>query len=168
MSLPTRLAALADALDRGVARPRRGSVRVLAWAGTNYALLLLAVVLAYVLAALPPLSLLPSRYPLDLQDHVLLAWFYGSLGWPVHLYVVAAASRARRARWWMVLSTPLLSVWVLGLVYLGVTYATGRSAVLAYTLYGLICRPYPRRGAPPVVRAEAAPGTVARPGERRP
>lgn len=144
------LRALGQQVDRWMARPRRRSVRTLAWAATNYVLLLLAAVLGYLLTALPPLSLLPSEEPLSLADHALLAWFYGSFGWPVHLWLVAAVSRARRARLWVVLATPLLSVITFGLIYLGVTEATGRSAVLAFTLYGLTCRLYPADRSAPV------------------
>ena len=140
-----RARAWGRALDDRLASRRPGILRTLLWAGTDYALLLVSAAAAFVLAALPPLSLLPSDQPLDLPDHVLLTWFYGSLGWPVHLWVVAAVSGTRRARLWVVLTTPLLSVAVFGLVYvLAVGSDTGRSAVLAYTLYGLVCRLHPR------------------------
>ena len=131
------------ALDRLLARPRTAVGRVLAWAAVDYALLVLAVPVAYLLVALPPLSLLPSEYALSLEDH-MLSLVYGTLGWPLHLAVVAAVSRARRARLWVVLASPLLSVPVLGLFYLGAPWDhTSRSVVLAWTLYGLVCRLMP-------------------------
>ena len=81
---------------------------------------------------------------------MLLTWFYGSFGWPLHLWVVAGVSRARHARRWVVLTTPLLSVVIFGLVYLLIAGATARSAVLSFTLYGLVCRLHPPgRGASP-------------------
>ena len=146
-------------LDRMLAAPRSAVVRVLAWAAVNYVLLLLAVVVAYVVVAVPPVSLLPSREPLSLEDH-LLAVFYGTFGWPVHLLVVAAVSRARRARLWVVLASPLLSWMIFGLYYLGALEDhTSRSIVLAWTLYALVCRLLP-----PARRRLASPaGPVAAP-----
>lgn len=144
-------------LDQRLAAPRSAVVRVLAWAATNYLLLLLATVAGYLLVALPPLSLIPSRPSdegFDLTTVGFIAVFYGSFGWPVHLAVVAAVSRARRARSWVVLTSPLLSVIALGLPYLGVPFDSSlRAAVLAWTLYALVCRLLPparrRRAARP-------------------
>lgn len=144
------------ALDRVLASPSRAAVRVMAWAAANYLLLLVATVAGYVLVALPPLSLLPSRPSdegYDLSLVALVAVFYGSFGWPVHLGVVAAVSRARRARLWVLVASPLLSVAVLGLPYLGAVTEPGlRAAVLAWTLYALVCRLMP-----PARRPSAAP-----------
>lgn len=147
-------------LDRSLAAPRSALVRVLAWAATNYVLFLLAVPVAYLLVAVPPLSLLPSAEPLSLQDH-LLAVVYGTFGWPLHLLVVAAVSRTRRARLWVVLASPLLSVVVLGLVYLGLGQShTLRYVVLAWTLYAVVCRLLPP--------ARRAPSTADPVGPPRP
>ena len=140
-------------LDRRLAAPRSAAVRLLAWAATNYVLFLLAVPVAYLAVALPPLSLLPSEAPLSLEDH-LLAVVYGTFGWPVHLLVVAAVSRARRARLWVVLASPLLSAITFGLFYLGaLTDHTARSVVLAWTLYALVCRLMPPARRPTAVPA---------------
>lgn len=137
------------ALDRRLAAPRSAVVRVLAWAAADLVLLVLCAVVGYALVALPPLSLLPSQEPLSLPDHVLLTVTFGSIGWALHLLVVAAVSRARRARLWVVLASPLLGAVVLLLPYLLAPFAhTGRSVVLSWTLYGLVCRLLPRPARP--------------------
>lgn len=135
-------------LDRGLAGPRSAVVRVVAWAATDLVLLLLAAAAGYALVALPPLSLLPSEAPLSLQDHLLVAVVYAGVGWPLHLAVVAAVSRTRRARLWVVLASPLLGTAVLLLPYLlAAADATNRAVVLSWTLYGLLCRLLPPRRA---------------------
>lgn len=133
------------ALDRSLAWPAYAVVRVLAWAVANFLILLLVTGLAIALFALPPLSLLPSRgEPMTPSTVILLAVVFGSVGWPLHLGVVAAVSRLRRARLWIVLSSPLLGTVVLLIPYLLAPFdSTNRSVVLAWTLYGLLCRPLP-------------------------
>lgn len=133
-------------LDRGLATPRSALVRVLAWAVTNFLLLLVCTAVAAGAFALPPLSLLPARGgPLFLPDVVLLAVTFGSIGWVLHLGVVAAVSRLGRARLWMLLASPLLSAVVFGLPYVVAPFdTTNRAVVVAWTLYGLLCRPLPR------------------------
>ncbi|MFC3686808.1 hypothetical protein [Aquipuribacter hungaricus] len=144
-------------LDRALSAPRPAVVRVLAWAAVNYLLLVVAVLVAYLLVAVPPLSLLPSEYPQSFEDH-MLALLYGTTGWPLHLLVVAAVSRTRLARLWVVLASPLLSGISVGLYYLGIFhYDTARSVVLGWTLYALVCR-----FMPPARRPSAVP--ARRPG----
>lgn len=134
------------ALDAWLHERRPGLLRTLAWAVVNYVLLLVATAVGYLVAALPPLSWLPSDNPLSLQDLVLVVVVYGSIGWPLHLGLVAAVSRTRRARLWAVLGTPLLSAIAFGLPWLLAAYElTGRAAVVAYLAYGLLCRMHPRR-----------------------
>lgn len=133
------------AVDLGLAAPRHAVVRVLAWAAANLLVLLLVTGLAIALFVLPPLSLLPSRgEPLTPSTVILLAVIFGSVGWPLHLGVVAAVSRLRRARLWILLSSPLLGAVVLLIPYLLAPFdATNRAVVLAWSLYGLLCRPLP-------------------------
>lgn len=146
------------ALDRRLAAPRPAVVRVLAWAAADLVLLVLASVAGFLLLAVPPLSLLPSEEPLSLPDHVLLAVVFGSIGWALHLLVVAAVSRTRRARLWVVLASPLLGTATLLLPYLlAAVDRTARAVVLSWTLYGLVCRLLPP-AAGPGRGAPAGPG----------
>ncbi len=146
------------ALDRRLAAPRPAVVRVLAWAAVDLVLLVLASVAGFLLLAVPPLSLLPSEEPLSLPDHVLLAVVFGSIGWALHLLVVAAVSRTRRARLWVVLASPLLGTATLLLPYLlAAVDRTARAVVLSWTLYGLVCRLLPP-AAGPGRGAPAGPG----------
>ena len=138
------------ALDRGLAAPRSAVVRVLAWAATDLAAArarlggrlraargAAAVAAALGAAAVPAGPRAGRRH---LRQHRL----------GVHLLVVAAVSRARRARLWVVLTTPLLGAATLLLPYLlAAVDQTGRAVVLSWTLYGLVCRLLPRRPAPP-------------------
>lgn len=150
-------------LDRGLAAPRSGIVRVLAWAATDLVLLLLAAALGFLALRLPPLSLLPSEDPLSLQDHLLVAVVFAMVGWPLHLGVVAAVSRTRRARLWVVLASPLLGSAVLLLPYLlALADATNRAVVVAWTLYGLLCRLLP----PAPLRRDRTDGPSAGPAAR--
>lgn len=140
------------AVDGWLHARRPALVRTLAWAAVNYLLLLAATAVGYLVVALPPLAWLPSDNPLSLEDVVLLAVVYGTIGWPLHLAVVAAVSRTRRARLWAVLATPLLSFIAFGLPWVLAAFdATGRAAVVAYLGYGLVCRLHPRRLDPPAV-----------------
>lgn len=146
------------AVDRLLLRPRPEVVRTLAWVAVNLVLLLATSVLAFALVAVPPLSLLSTANPLFVEDHALGTTF-ALLTWPLHLAVVAAVSRTRRARLWSVLSSPLLPLATLLLPFLLATVdATNRSVVLSYLLYGLLCRLHPRRFDPP---APSRPVSVA-------
>lgn len=136
-------------VDGWLARPRSVVSRTVLWALANYVLLLLAMMVGFLAVAAPPLAWLPSEEPLRLADLVLGVVVYGAFGWPLHLAVVAAVSRTRRARLWTVLSTPLLTVIVFGLPYLLATVdATNRAVVLAFVLYGLVARLHPRAHPP--------------------
>ncbi len=140
------------AVDGWLHARRPPLVRTLAWAAVNYLLLLAATVVGYLVAALPPLAWLPTGNPLSLEDVVLLVVVYGTIGWPLHLGLVAAVSRTRRARLWVVLGTPLLSVIAFGLPWVVAAFeTTSRAAVVAYLAYGLLCRLHPRRLDPPAV-----------------
>lgn len=146
-------------LDRWLHGLRPGLVRTLAWVVVNLLVLIATSAVALAVGALPPLSLLPTDVPLSPSDHALLTVVFPLLTWPVHLAVVAAVSRARRARLWSALTAPLtvpLIVFLLPLL-LVLHDATARSVVLAYVLYGLLCRLHPRRW-------DARPGPVVSAG----
>jgi hypothetical protein len=142
---PTVPAGPLGAVDRGLQRLRPEVVRTLAWIAVNFVVLLATSVLAFVVVAVPPLSLLPSEFPHSGEDHALGTTF-ALLTWPLHLAIVAAVSRTRRARLWSVLASPVLSLVTFLLPFLLATVdATNRSVVLSFVLYGLLCRLHPRR-----------------------
>jgi hypothetical protein len=143
------------AVDRWLARPRPRGVPTLLWALLNLVVLAVTAVVALAVVAVPPLSLLPSEFPLQPEDH-FLGPILALLTWPLHLAVVAAVSRTRRARLWTVLTVPLLALPLLLLPFLlALADATNRSVVLAYLLYGAFCRLHPRRFAVPDRPADA-------------
>lgn len=143
--------AISRAVDRWIGSSGSSVLRTLRWVLINLGIGLLSVAGGIAIAALPPLSLLPTTYPLEPADVVWVTVFLGGLAWPVHLVVLWATARLRRARLWALLTVPVLALPALLIPFLGVFVDDGmRAVVLAYLFYGALCRLHPRRwGAEP-------------------